>query len=118
MAGAGVSAFPGTLEDMRTGLQGYELIQVQHGNPLLVLIGVGLVVLKVWALVDCATRPGPAFLAHGKLSKQIWLAILVVTVLAGLHFSVLSVLGLAGTIAAIVYLVDVRPALAGTASPW
>lgn len=99
-------------------MHAFELIQVHHGNPLLALIGIGLVVLKIWALVDCTTRPAAAFPAHNKLTKQIWLVILVVTVLAGLHFSVLSILGLAGTIAAVVYLVDVRPALAGTASPW
>lgn len=99
-------------------MQALELITVHHGNPLLAVIGIGLAVLKIWALVDCTTRPAPAFEAHGKLTKQVWLVILVVTVLSGLHFGVLSILGLAGTVAAIVYLVDVRPAITGTASPW
>ena len=78
---------------------------------LIFLVSFGLLVLKVWALVDCLTRPGPAFEAHGKLSKPIWIAILAVAVL----FGGLGILGIAGTIAAIVYLVDVRPAVSGRA---
>ena len=76
---------------------------------LLSLIGFGLFVLTVWALVDCITRPAPAFELHNKLSKVAWLVILVLAVL----FGGLGILGLAGTVAAIVYLVDVKPAVSG-----
>jgi hypothetical protein len=78
---------------------------------LLALVGLGLFVLKVWALVDCATRPAAAFPATGKLTKVAWIAILVLAVL----FGGLGILGIAGTVAAIVYLVDVRPAVSGRA---
>jgi hypothetical protein len=83
-------------------------------DPALTLVGllsVGLLVLKLWALIDCATRPAPAFEAHGKLSKVIWLVILAAALLFN---SVFGILGLAGTVAAIVYLVDVRPAVRGS----
>lgn len=76
---------------------------------LLSLIGFGLFVLKVWALVDCVTRPAPAFELHNKLTKVAWLVILALAVL----FGGIGLLGLAGTVAAIVYLVDVKPAVSG-----
>ena len=91
---------------------------LSQGNLLLTVIGLGLLGLKAWALVDCLTRPTAAFPAYGKLTKQIWLAILAVSLLVALVFSVLSLLSLVGTVAAIVYLVDVRPAVSGTANPW
>lgn len=77
---------------------------------LLVALGLGALGLKLWALVDAATRPGPAFAATGKLSKPIWIAILAAAVLLG-GLNVLGLLSLIGLIAAIVYLVDVRPAV-------
>lgn len=75
------------------------------------LIGLGLLVLKVWALVDCATAPSGAFEVHGKLTKTAWVVILVLAVLLGR--GVVDLLSLVGTVAAIVYLVDVRPAVRG-----
>lgn len=84
------------------------------GDGLLLLIGLGLLVLKVWALVDCATRPAAAFELHNKLTKVAWLVILVLAVVLG-GTGVLSLFGIAGTVAAIVYLVDVRPAVSGRA---
>lgn len=82
------------------------------GAGLLLIIGLGVFVLKVWALVDCATRPADAFELHGKLTKTAWLVILLLAVLLS-GTGVLGLLGLAGTIAAIVYLVDVKPAVSG-----
>lgn len=78
------------------------------------LIGLGLLVLKVWALIDCVTAPSAAFDAHGKLSKTAWVVILVLAVLLAGR-GVLDLLSLVGTVAAIVYLVDVRPAVRGLA---
>jgi hypothetical protein len=77
---------------------------------LLTVLGLGALALKVWALVDACTRPGEAFPAAGKLTKPIWIAILAAAVLLG-GTSVMGLLGLVGTVAAIVYLVDVRPAV-------
>ena len=78
---------------------------------LMGLIGIGLLVLKVWALVDCATAPSGAFEVHGKLSKTVWVLILVAAVILGR--GVVDLFSIAGTVAAIVYLVDVRPAVRG-----
>lgn len=78
------------------------------------LLSLGLLVLKAWALVDCVVRPAPAFEAYGKLSKTVWTAILAVGALLALVVSPLNLFSLAGTVAAIVYLVDVRPAVRGS----
>jgi hypothetical protein len=82
----------------------------------LTLVWVGTLALKVYALADCATRPTAAFPLHNKLTKPAWLAILAVSVLLGLWSGALGLLGLAGTVAAIVYLVDVKPAVSGKSS--
>ncbi len=88
-------------------------------ESLLLLLGVALLALKLWALVDACLRPAAAFPAAGKLTKLLWVAILVVAVLLS-GLSVLSLFGLVGTVAAIVYLVDVRPAVRGLrpGGPW
>lgn len=75
--------------------------------------------LCVWALVDLLRRPPAAFTSAGKRTKGFWGAILgVATAVSfmsipqpiGLGF--LSFLGLLSAVGAIVYLVDVRPAIA------
>jgi hypothetical protein len=66
-----------------------------------------MLVVKVFALVDCITVPERAFAIAGKQTKVLWTAILAVAVLATFA-SFLTVLGL---IAALVYLLDVRPAV-------
>jgi hypothetical protein len=83
------------------------------GNGLLSLLNLGLLVLVVWALIDASTRPAAAFVAAGKQTKQIWLAILGVALLLCLigFGSVLGLFGFVVAVAAIVYLVDVRPAV-------
>jgi NADH:ubiquinone oxidoreductase subunit 2 (subunit N) len=86
------------------------------------LIDLGLLVLVAWALVDAVTRPAAAFVAAGKQTKQIWLAILGVCLLLcliGLG-GILGFFGFVVAVAAIVYLVDVRPAVRGLrpGGPW
>ncbi len=77
---------------------------------LLSVLSLGALALKLWALVDACVRPGAAYAAAGKLSKPAWIAILAVAVLlTGGDF--LGLLGLVSVVAAIVYLVDVRPAV-------
>ena len=86
---------------------------------LLSVLSLGALVLKVWALVDACIRPGAAFEAAGKLSKPVWIAILAVAVLlTGGDF--MGILGLVAVVAAIVYLVDVRPAVRSLrpGGPW
>jgi hypothetical protein len=86
---------------------------------LLSLLTLGALVLKVWALADAVYRPAPAYLAAGKLTKLAWVAILAVAVLLT-GGDVLGLLGLVSVVAAIVYLVDVRPAVRGmrAGGPW
>lgn len=81
------------------------------GNALMLLVGLGTLAVKVWALADAGTRPTAAFPAAGKLTKPAWLGILVAAVVLGFLFGPLGIFGLVGLIAAIVYLVDVRPAV-------
>jgi hypothetical protein len=59
---------------------------------------VAIFALSVWALVDMLRRPAQAFLSAGKQTKQRWTIIL-------------GFLALLAAVAAVVYLVDVRPAV-------
>jgi hypothetical protein len=73
-----------------------------------------LLAVKIFAFVNCLLFPAEAYHAAGKLTKPAWAIILGL----GVVISVLAVqmpflISLAFTIAALVYLVDVRPALAG-----
>jgi O-antigen ligase len=77
---------------------------------LLLALGVGALGLKLWALIDAIARPTQAYVAAGKLTKVAWVAILAAAVLLG-GTNVLGLFGLVGLVAAIVYLVDVRPAV-------
>ena len=74
----------------------------------------GALALTGWALVDALVRPAAGYVAAGKLTKPGWAAILGLSVLVIVVFQTpLSFLGLPAVIAAIVYLVDVRPAVRG-----
>jgi hypothetical protein len=64
--------------------------------------------LNLWAIVDCAIRPAPAFVAAGKLDKQKWLLITIGAFVAPFLIPFIGVLAVVGSI---VYLVDVRPAI-------
>ncbi|BCJ66120.1 DUF2516 family protein [Polymorphospora rubra] len=79
----------------------------------LVLLVFTLVVQGV-AFVHCLTQRGEAFPAIGTLPKGAWLAILGICLLLTLLFfpaMPLSIFGLIGTAAALVYLLDVRAGL-------
>ena len=69
--------------------------------------------LTVWALVDALIRPAAGYVAAGKLTKPAWGAILALSLVVLLLMGPMSFLGLPAVIAAIVYLVDVRPAVRG-----
>jgi Protein of unknown function (DUF2516) len=72
----------------------------------------GLIALRVWALLDCATRKTAAFPAAEKLTKPAWLLILVVAGLLGTFASPpLWPISLISAVVAAVYLADVRPAV-------
>ena len=72
-----------------------------------------LLILKAFAFVNaCLWRPD-AFPAADRLTKNHWLAIAgIALVLQAVPLGgIFSILNLAGTVAALVYLLDVRPAL-------
>lgn len=71
----------------------------------------GCLALQLWAAIDCMTRGTQKFVVAEKLSKPAWGAITIGATLITFFFGALNVLGIAGLIASIVYLVDVRPAI-------
>jgi hypothetical protein len=76
-----------------------------HGAFFVIFVAV--LVTKVVALIDAATRPERAFVAAGKQTKTFWIVLLALAVVS----TVGSFISLLGLVAAIVYLVDVRPAV-------
>lgn len=80
-------------------------------NGVLLIVQVGCLALQAWALIDCITRRGQTFVSAQKLSKPAWLAITAIAGLLTFYFGVISILGIAGLVGSIVYLVDVRPAV-------
>lgn len=95
------------------------MLSLDPTNLLLLALGLLALGIKIWALVDAVRQPTAAFPVAGKLTKPIWLTILVAAVLLS-GTNVLGILGLVGTVAAIVYLVDVRPAVSAIrpGGPW
>lgn len=87
-------------------VEGYFSLMVQ-----IILLGV-----KIFAFANCLTHPSQAFPAADKLTKAAWGAILglgLVLQILLVASSPINLINLAFTIAAFVYLADVRPALAG-----
>lgn len=71
----------------------------------------GVLIVELVALVDAALRPAQAFHAAGKMTKQGWLMILGLALLVQLVLAGAGLLQLMGLVAALVYLIDARPAL-------
>lgn len=85
-----------------------------EGYVVLAVLFIALA-LKVFAFVNALLWPAEAYTAAGKLTKPAWLAILGLALGAQIllaNSSPLNLFHLVGTIAAIVFLVDVRPAVA------
>ena len=84
----------------------------------LVLLAVTLVV-EAAAFVHCATRKPDAFLAVGNIPKSGWVAMTGAALLfsalflgvTAFTFNILAILGVMALVVALVYLLDVRPAL-------
>ena len=71
-----------------------------------------LLAVKIFALVDAVYRKDAFYVAADKQNKAFWLILLAVFfILQVLLWSPLQPLNLAGTVAACVYLADVRPTL-------
>ncbi len=70
----------------------------------------GLLIFSIFCFVDAVLRREDAYRAADKKTKGFWLIILGITVAVNLFLGMLF-LTIAGLIANIVYMVDVRPAL-------
>lgn len=71
-----------------------------------------LFALHLFALVDAGIRPTGAFVAAGKKTKNFWVILLAVAAGTTLLLSqVTFTFVLAATVAALVYVLDVRPAV-------
>ena len=79
------------------------------------LLAFVLLAVKIFAFVSCLTFSAESYEAAGKLTKPAWTILLGLAVALQVLFlnSPIGILNLIFTIAAIVYLVDVRPAMAG-----
>jgi Protein of unknown function (DUF2516) len=77
---------------------------------VLALVGLGL---KLFALVDAVVRPERVWRAVITQPKAVWVAILAVAALTS-FFGFFAIIGL---VAALVYLLDVRPKLRGGSHP-
>jgi Protein of unknown function (DUF2516) len=73
------------------------------------VVGVASFALKIWALVDCFGHPDTAFRAADRLTRTLWIVILVAALALHLWVGGLAWGGVAGTVVALVYLLDVRP---------
>jgi hypothetical protein len=82
-------------------------------NYFFVALAMAAFVVEAWAFIDAITRPAPAYLAAGKLTKVKWLLILGVAFVLGLYSAayggVTGFLSVLAFVAAAVYLSDVRP---------
>lgn len=82
---------------------------MQGFQGLLWVISLVLLAMAVFAFIDGAMRRTDAYPAAGKQTKPFWLIILGLTIAVNIYPIVF--LQIAGLIATIVYIVDVRPAL-------
>jgi hypothetical protein len=90
---------PGSLSDL--GVTGI----------LALLIWLALLGIKIFALVDSLRYSNNQYVSAGKRSRTLWLVLTALSLAFHLITGALDLPNIAGTIASIVYLVDVRPAL-------
>lgn len=83
------------------------MLEIQ--SSLTLVLTVVLFGIKVWALVDCFGRDSARLAAANTLPRRNWLIILGLVVLVhALTWNPLGLLNLIGTVAALVYLAQVR----------
>ena len=81
----------------------------------MLVVGLVLLAMKVFAFVNCLSFSAESYQAANKLTKPAWSAILglgLALEVLMLGSSPINIFNLVFTIAALVYLADVRPALA------
>src|SRR5690349_4255614 len=74
-------------------------------------LAVIVLIVELYAVINCATQRADAFPAVGSLSKGGWLALTGGALLFTLLLGFFSIIGMIAVAAALVYLLDVRPAL-------
>jgi Protein of unknown function (DUF2516) len=77
------------------------------------LLSFAAFLLIVFAFIDSAIRPAQAYVAAGKQNKNMWMIILGVAAAAVFFLggSIFSIFTVVGVIAALIYMLDVRPAV-------
>lgn len=79
-------------------------------NLVVLAVWVLFLVVKGYAFVDCIRRPTAAFPAVGRQSKVLWMILTGAALLTGLLPGMtLNIIGIAGIVASLIYLFDVRP---------
>jgi hypothetical protein len=80
-------------------------------SSIMLVVALALLAVKIFALVTSLMFTPEHYRAADKMTKQTWVAILGIAVGVNLLLPGVMILNLALTIAALVFLVDVRPAL-------
>lgn len=81
-------------------------------NSILLAATLAIFAVQAWAFIDAVSHRPEVYVAAEKMTKKAWLVILGIALLAHmLIWQPIHLLNMIGTIAALVYLVDVRPAL-------
>ena len=79
---------------------------------ILSVLSLAMFLAQAFAFVDAVSQRPDAYVAADKLTKKAWLIILGLGVVAHMLFwHPISIFNLIGIVAALVYLVDVRPAI-------
>ena len=87
---------------------------MQMQSLIMTALTLALFVVQGWAFVDAVSRRPDAFVAADKLTKPAWLGITGGATVALLLFSFAGIgwiFWIAGLVAALVYIVDIRPRL-------
>ena len=80
----------------------------------MLIVEIGLLAVKIYAFISAMRFSDEAYRAAGKLNKAAWTIILGLGMVAQIVLAgaPLNLINLAFTVAALVYLADVKPALA------
>jgi hypothetical protein len=85
---------------------------LQAESMIMLLIDLAMLAVKVFALVSSISYANEAYDAANKLNKTAWVLILGIAVAVQVVLGGgIGIINLAFTVAALVYLADVRPAL-------
>jgi asparagine N-glycosylation enzyme membrane subunit Stt3 len=88
----------------------FNVFQIQ--SAILTAVTLIIFAVQAFAFIDAVSHRPEAYPAADKMTKTAWLIILGVALAAHMIFwSPLSFLNIIGTIAALVYVLDVRPAI-------